>query len=114
MHDKRARLNPEVRSHDAIIVQGRQSPRHRAYGKNYMGDHNRMWVKRAESKYAESSENLNDAHSLRLGEHQSAENIIANPKTNGVEGVNFGSVQGKVDGSEIIGASSGTTTSKKV
>jgi hypothetical protein len=41
MHKKRARF----------IIHDRQSPRRGAYGKNYMGDRNRVWVKRAESKY---------------------------------------------------------------
>jgi hypothetical protein len=34
--------------------------------------------------YAESSGNLNGAHSLKLGKQQSTENVISNPNTNGV------------------------------
>jgi hypothetical protein len=78
-----------------------------------MGDRNRMWVKRAESKYAESSDNLNGAHSLKLGKQQSTENVISNPNTNGVAGVDSGSVQRKVAGTEVTGAFSGTTTGKR-
>jgi hypothetical protein len=114
MHEKRARFNDhEVRSRDAIIVRDRQSPRHGADGKNYGGDRNRAWVRRAESKYPERSENLNAAHSLKLGERQSAGDVISNPKKSGVGEVGSRSVQGKVGDTEITSASSSTVTSKK-
>jgi hypothetical protein len=62
MHEKRARFNNhEVRSRDAIFVQDRQSPKGSAYGKNYMGDRNCVWVRRAEAKTLESPKNLNVA-----------------------------------------------------
>jgi hypothetical protein len=78
-----------------------------------MGDRNRVWVKRAESKYAESSDNLNGADSLKLGKQQSTENVISNPNTNRVDGVDSGSVERKVDGTKGTGAFSGTTTGKR-
>jgi hypothetical protein len=51
MHDTRARLNPGVRSRDAIIVQDTQLPKHGAYGKNYTGDRNSVWVIRLKRIY---------------------------------------------------------------
>jgi hypothetical protein len=89
MHDKRARLNPEVRSRDAIIVQDTQSPKHGAYGKNYTGDRNSVWVKRVEPKLVQNliGGDLNGANALKLGEHQSAGGTGKNTETNGAEDV---------------------------
>jgi hypothetical protein len=71
MHDKRAHLNHEVRSRNAIIVRDTQSPKHGAYGKNYKDDRNSVWVKRVEPKPVQNlvGGDLNGANALKLGEH---------------------------------------------
>jgi hypothetical protein len=106
LHEKKARFSQKTRSRDAIAIRSddekpfsrtsTQRGRHYADGKNYKGDHKRMWapVKRVEPKSVECSEDSNVAHSLRLGEHQSAEDVL-NPKTCAVDGLADGLVQGK-------------------
>jgi hypothetical protein len=80
MHEKRARYNQEVRSHDAITVQGNSLPRRSADGKNYTGDHKRVWVKRAQHK---SVEGLDGSSAART----SAEGVIQNTEAKDIDGV---------------------------
>jgi hypothetical protein len=76
MHEKRARFNHDVRSRDAIVVQGNSSSRRGAGGKNYDGDHCKpVWVKRAELKPVENS------NALKVGEEQGAQGDVPNTET---------------------------------
>jgi hypothetical protein len=45
-----------------------------------------MWVKRAELKYVESSDGLNTASGVKLGEQRSAEGVVSGTKTSSVDG----------------------------
>jgi hypothetical protein len=82
MHRKSARFNHKVRSLEAIIVQGNQSPRRGAYVKNYDRQCKRMWVpvKCAERKSIEGSGDLGAAPAI-------AEGVVQNTETGDGHGV---------------------------
>jgi hypothetical protein len=86
MHEKRARYNQEVRSHDAIDVQGNSSPNRGAGGKNYNGDGKCVWVKRVESKPVQNLDGSIAANALKVDERQGAEGTVQNTETNNVDG----------------------------
>jgi hypothetical protein len=96
-----------------------RSPVHIAYGKDYSGDCKKVWmpVKHAELKLVKSPENLDTAHGLKLGGHESAEGVVSNPKTIGIDGVGCGSVHRKgadTEGKHATTASSSTSASQKI
>ena len=67
MHEKRARLNEEARSHNAIEIRGSRSPIRNADGKNNKGGHKSVWVpvERAENKAAKNSDDSDVDHGLK-------------------------------------------------
>jgi hypothetical protein len=108
LHEKKARFNHKEN----------RSPVHIAYGKDYNGDCKKVWmpVKHAELNLVKSPENLDAAHGLKLGGHESAEGVVSNPKTSGIDGVGCGSVHRKgvdTEGKHATAASSSISASEK-
>jgi hypothetical protein len=113
MPEKRARFSQSVRSNDAIVVRGNQSPRRGGDGRNYAGHHKRIWVKRSEPNPKQISDDLDAARAMKVGEPKSAEGVISSPKTTDVDKGSCGSVQDKDTGTNILGASSNVFASMK-
>jgi hypothetical protein len=68
----------------------------------YKEDHKQLWVpvKRAEPKPVKSSDDLNVAHGLELGKHQSAECVVSGTETISADGI--GSLQKDVRTEEDV------------
>jgi hypothetical protein len=108
-HEKSVQFNQDARSRDITVIQGNRSLIRNEDVKNYKGDCKRVWVpvKRAKPQYVKSPEDLDATHGLNVGEYQSAEGVMDNPKTVDIVGLGFVpevAVDGKQDGLHQIGA----------
>jgi hypothetical protein len=93
LHEKRVRFNQKATSHDTTVIRGNRSLVEDV--KNYKGGHKLMWVpvKHVEPKFVDG---LDTAHGLKLGENQSVEGVVHNPKVCDGDGMGCGSLQTEV------------------